>query len=127
MRALLDTSYFIGAEMGRPMARPTGLDETEVSVVTLAELTIGVLRATEEDRPARLATLSRVEANWEPLGIDAEVARTFARIVADLRGRGRRAPVLDLLLAATAMVEGIPVVTQDRDYDAIEGLTVIKV
>jgi predicted nucleic acid-binding protein len=126
VRALLDTSYFIGEQTGRPMARPAGLDATEVSVATLAELTIGVLRATEENRAARLATLSRVEANWQPLGIDAEVARTFARIVADLRGRGRRAPVLDLLVAATAMVEGIPVVTQDRDYDAIEGLTVIR-
>jgi predicted nucleic acid-binding protein len=127
VRALLDTSYFIGEETGRPMQPMTGVDQTEVSVVTLAELTIGALRATDADRPARLATLTRVEANWEPLGVDADVARTFGRIMADLRNRGRRAPVLDALLAATAMVEGIPVVTQDRDYDAIEGLQVIRI
>jgi predicted nucleic acid-binding protein len=127
VRALLDTSYFIGEETGRPMDRLAGVHETEVSVVTLAELTIGVLRARQEERPARLATLTRLEANWEPLGIDADVARTFARIVTDLRGRGRRAPALDMLLAATALVHDIPVVTQDRDYDAIDGLTVIRV
>jgi predicted nucleic acid-binding protein len=47
--------------------------------------------------------------------------------VAELRGKRRRVPVLDALLAATALVEGIPVVTQDRDYEAIVGLRVIRV
>ena len=36
-------------------------------------------------------------------------------------------PVLDALVAATALVEGIPVVTQDRDYEAIDGVEVIRV
>jgi predicted nucleic acid-binding protein len=34
---------------------------------------------------------------------------------------------LDALVAATAVVEKIPVVTQDRDYDAIPGVDVIRV
>jgi predicted nucleic acid-binding protein len=59
--------------------------------------------------------------------VDAEVARTFARIVADLRSRQRRVPILDALVAATAIVEQIPVVTQDRDYEAIPGVEVIRV
>jgi predicted nucleic acid-binding protein len=36
-------------------------------------------------------------------------------------------PVLGALVAATALVEQIPVVTQDRDYDAIPGVGVIRV
>jgi predicted nucleic acid-binding protein len=127
MRALLDTSFFVAAETGRARGEATGVDETEVSVVTLAELTVGVLLATEEDRPRRLATLSAVESTWDPLPVDADVARAFARIVADLRSRQRRVPMLDALLAATAMVEGIPVITQDRDYEAIPGVEVIVV
>jgi hypothetical protein len=61
------------------------------------------------------------------LPIDAEVARQFARIVAALRASGRRVPVLDALVAATAIVEQIPVVTQDNDYEAIPGVEVIRV
>ncbi len=59
--------------------------------------------------------------------IDAEVARQFARIVADLRTSQRRVPILDALVAATAAVEQMPVVTQDHDYDAIPGIEVIRV
>jgi predicted nucleic acid-binding protein len=61
------------------------------------------------------------------LPVDAEVARQFARIVAALRTDGRRIPILDALIAATALVEQIPVVTQDQDYGAIQGVEVIQV
>ncbi|MDA8034990.1 MAG: VapC toxin family PIN domain ribonuclease, partial [Actinomycetota bacterium] len=40
---------------------------------------------------------------------------------------GRRVPILDALVAATAIVEQIPVVTQDNDYAAIPGVEVIRV
>jgi predicted nucleic acid-binding protein len=127
MRALLDTSFFVATESGRPLREIDQVTQTEVSVVTLAELTVGVLMAADPDRPVRMATLSAVESTWDPLPIDAEVAREFARIVAALRAGRRRVPVLDALLAATAAVEQIPVVTQDRDYDAIPGVEVIRV
>ena len=127
MKALLDTSFFIARESGRPLGETPGITETEVSVITLAELTVGVLMASEANRPDRLATLSAVESTWDPLPVDAEVARVFARIVAGLRTRRRRVPVLDALLAATAVVEGIPIVTQDRDYEAIPGVKIIQV
>ncbi|MGH2707139.1 MAG: PIN domain-containing protein [Actinomycetota bacterium] len=127
MRALLDTSFFVASEVGRPRAELTGIEETEISVVTLAELTIGVLVAANEDRPSRLATLSAVESTWDPLPVDAEVARAFAGIVAELCSQRRRVPVLDALIAATAVAEDISVVTQDRDYEGIPGLKVIRV
>ena len=104
-----------------------GVTETEVSVVTLAKLTVGVLMADDEERSGRVATLSAVESTWDPLPIDAEVARRFARIVAALRADGRRVPILDALVAATAIAEQIPVVTQDGDYEAIPGVEVIRV
>jgi predicted nucleic acid-binding protein len=127
VRALLDTSFFVARESGRPLGEMERVTETEVSVVTLAELTVGVLMADDDDRSARVATLSAVESTWDPLPIDAEVARQFARIVAALRAGGRRVPILDALVAATAIVEQIPVVTQDNDYEAIPGVEVIRV
>ena len=127
MRALLDTSFFVATESGRPLGEMDGVTETEVSVVTLAELTLGVLMANDDDRPARVTTLSAVESTWDPLPVDAEVARQFARIAAALRADRRRVPILDVLVAATAIAEQIPVVTQDHDYDAIPGVEVIRV
>jgi len=127
VRALLDTSFFVATESGRPLGEMPDVTRTDVSVVTVAELTVGVLVANDADRPTRLATLSAVESTWDPLPVDVEVARAFARIVAALRADGRRVPILDALVAATAIVERIPVVTQDRDYDAIPGVGVIRV
>lgn len=127
MRAILDTSFFVATESGRPLGKMEGVTETEVSVVTLAELTVGVLMANDDDRPTRVATLAAVESTWDPLPVDTEVARQFARIAAALRAGGRRVPILDALVAATAIVEQIPVVTQDNDYEAIPGVEVIRV
>lgn len=127
MRALLDASFFVATASGRSIGEMEGVTQTEVSVVTLAELTVGVLMANDDDRPERVATLSAVESTWDPLPIDAEVARQFARIAASLRASGRRVPILDALVAATAIVEQIPVVTQDNDYETIPGVEVIRV
>ena len=127
MKALLDTSFFVAAESGRPLGEMPGVTETEVSVVTLAELTLGVLVANDSNRARRVATLSAVESTWDTLPVDAEVARAFAQIVAALRAGQRRVPILEALIAATAIVAQVPVVTQDRDYDAIPDLQVIRV
>jgi predicted nucleic acid-binding protein len=127
MRALLDTSFFVATESARPLGDMRAVTETEISVVTLAELTVGVLMANDADRSARVATLSAVESTWDPLPVDTEVARQFAHIAAALRASRRRVPILDALVAATAVVEQIPVVTQDRDYNAIPGVAVIRV
>jgi hypothetical protein len=127
VNVLLDTSFFVATESGRPMEALPDVDATEVSVVTVAELTLGVLLADDDVRADRVATLAAVESTWTPLPVDAEVGRAFARIVADLRRRDSRVPVLDALIAATALVHGLPVVTQDRDYEAIEGLRVFLV
>lgn len=40
---------------------------------------------------------------------------------------GRLMPVNDSWIAATAIALGVPVVTQDDDYDGAPGLDVIKV
>src|SRR5262249_14295960 len=107
MRALFDTSVFVAQETGRPVETPEGVDEGVVSVVTVAELTTGVLQAADEHRATRLATLTTVESSWDPLPVDVDVARRFGELVADLRRRGRKVPILDGLIAATAMAQGI--------------------
>jgi predicted nucleic acid-binding protein len=93
-------------------------DEAAISVATLAELHYGVLAAkTEEIRRLRLQRLGQVEATFQPLSIDAEVARAFARVAHTVKKAGRqpRARVMDLWIAATALAHGIPLYTHNHD------------
>jgi predicted nucleic acid-binding protein len=122
---LLDTSVFIARESGRPLASLP--DEGRVSVITVAELRIGVLVADDASiRAQRLATLSEVEA-LEPLPVDDAAARAFAEIVADARSRGKRPRILDALIAATARSRAMPVYTQDADFEDMAGVDVVRV
>jgi predicted nucleic acid-binding protein len=98
-----------------------------VSVITVAELRIGVLVAEDPAvRAQRLATLSEVEA-LEPLPVDDAAARAFAEIVADARRRGKRPRILDALIAATARSRSMPVYTQDADFEDLVGVDVVRV
>jgi len=64
----------------------------------------------------------------DPVPIDHEVAQAWARLRVRLRDAGKRMPVNDSWIAATAIALGLPVVSQDADYDvSVEGLEVIHV
>ena len=98
-----------------------------MSVITVGELRLGVLAADDGlTRARRLETLSRAEA-LEPLPLDARVAHAWATLRLALRDAGKRMPLNDSWIAATAMANRIPVVSQDDDYDEVPGLTVIRV
>ncbi len=125
-RAIADTSVFIARESGRPLAELP--DEIAVSVITGAELELGVLRATDSVvRATRLATLASVRTEYPLLPIDDQTASCFARIAdAELRD-GRRLRRHDTWIAATALRHGVPVVTQDPDFTAFSSVEVIRV
>lgn len=124
--ALADTSLFIAQEQRRAV-RDEPPAAVAVSVVTVAELRLGVLAAPDDEtRARRLDTLSRADA-LEPLPIDREVAGAWASLRVALRNAGRRMPLNDSWIAATAVAHGLPVVTQDDDYDGVPGLAVIRV
>jgi predicted nucleic acid-binding protein len=126
MKGLVDTSVFIAREAGRPLESLP--DEPAVSVVTLAALHLGVLRARDaQTRARRLRTVSRVEREYDAIPIDAEVARTFASIIGDARAAGRRPHVMDVWIAATAVRHGLVVFTQDADFADIPLVKVQRV
>ena len=109
---------FIASEHGRELARERIPEESAISVVTLAELELGVQMATTEAaRAARLRTLQQVRAEYIALPIDEPVASRFAELVATLRRRGLRANIQDTWIGATALAHDVPVYTQDRDFD----------
>jgi len=126
LRGLLDTSVFIAAEAGRTLRNLP--DESAISVITLAELHLGVLLAKDgPTRARRLRTVTRVERELEAIPIDSEVAHTFASIVAEARAAGRRPRVMDTWIAATGLRHGLVVFTRDADFADIPQVQVQKV
>lgn len=126
-RGLLDTSVFIANESGRELDEAALPDQGAISPITVAELHVGVLAATDVDtRARRLATLEAV-ADVETLPIDNSVAAAWALLRVHLAESKRRLNVNDLWIGATALAHDVPVVTQDDDFDPIEGVSGLEI
>ena len=113
-RGLIDTSVVIDLESIAPADLPA---EIAVSAVTMAELAAGP-HATQDpaERARRQDRLQRAEATFDPLPMDAAVARAYGRVYAAVvaagrKARGRRA--VDLLIAATALALNLPLYTRN--------------
>jgi len=127
-RGLLDTSVVIDLADLDVEDLP---QECLISAITLAELSVGALVATNAgQRAGRQAHLQQAEADFDPVPFDAGCARAFGRVAASLRRPGRkpRARAYDALIAATAIAYDVPVYTRNPDdFAGISGLTVLAV
>jgi len=129
-QGLLDTSVLVAIENGRSLRSEAMPKTTAISVVTKAELRVGIFAAEDiETRDRRLMTFelaNRILA----LPIDEAVSRAWAQMRAYVGASGQKVGVSDMWIAATAAAHEIPVFTQDGDFDALNGvagLTVIPV
>jgi tRNA(fMet)-specific endonuclease VapC len=99
-----------------------------ISVITLAELSVGPLVTDDErERARRTAQVQQAEADFDPIPFDSAAARAFGAVAASLRrsGRKRSARALDALIAATAIANGLPLYTCNPiDFAAIDGLDI---
>jgi predicted nucleic acid-binding protein len=129
-RGLLDTSVLVAQESGRALHRERLPEKAAISIVTKAELRLGVLAAADvKIRDRRLGTLDSI-AEMTVLPIWGGVERIWAGMRAYLAASERSVRVNDLWIAATAAACGMPVLTQDRDFyglSGVNGLTVIEV
>lgn len=123
-RGLIDTSVVIDLQEIDPADLPV---EVAVSAVTLAELAAGPhATADTAERANRQDRLQRAEATFEPLPVDAAVARAYGRVYAAVarsgrKARGRRA--FDLLIAATALAAELPLYTRNpNDFGELDSL-----
>ncbi len=118
---VLDTSVFIANETGRALDESAIPEVVATTVITLAELNAGILAAgSAEIRARRLATLDAV-ADIAALPADEDAARVWARLRVYLAETGRRMGINDLWIAAIAVSRGLPVITQDDDFAALDG------
>jgi len=102
-----------------------------ITAVTLAELSVGRLVASnDEERAARQAHLQQAEAVFESLAFDSNAARALGQVAASLRRRGRKssARAYDAVIAATAVANSLGVHTcNPKDFAGIDDLTVVPV
>jgi len=128
---LLDTGIFIAREVARPLGQLP--DRVAVSVISLGELELGVLAADDGEVRARRADTLALARKSDPIPVSESVMTAWAHLVNDCCRAGLQHTVrlTDALIAATAVAHGLPVVTQDADFDQMANahhlLRVIKV
>lgn len=113
---ILDTSVLVGRERG--VAAMEGLiapgDDVAIAAVTVAELLVGVQRATGAQREARRVQVEAILAVVPRLDYGLDIARSHAALLAHVGAAGRPRGAHDLIIAATAHAHGRTVVTLDR-------------
>jgi predicted nucleic acid-binding protein len=113
-RGLVDTSVVIDLDVIDPARLP---HELAISAVTLAELAAGPHATSDRQEQARRQDrLQRTEATFEPLPVDANVARAYGRVYAAVAAAGRKARgrrTTDLFIAATALAADLPLYTRN--------------
>lgn len=106
-------------------------DEPSITVITLAELSVGPLVAVDEqERADRQARLQQAKADFDPLPFDVAAARAFGQVAAELRRGGGEASAraYDALIAATASANDLPPYTcSPADFLGISRLRVVPV
>ncbi len=121
-RGLLDTSVMIAVEAGRPVDYDAMPLQQFVCAISLGELYFGVHAAPNaETRAARVGTLESI-ASLSALPVNASAAAHWGRLRLRLRDEGRRINVNDLWIAAVALAHGMPVITQDDDFNILSDL-----
>lgn len=129
MRYLVDADWLIDAAIGRPHAQRT-LDRLSdeglaVSIIAVAEIYEGAFGT--PDPQATLAGLRDFLSDFAILPLTDPIVEHFARLRAALRQQGQLIPDMDLLIAATALVEDLMLVTRNmRHFERIAGLTLYQ-
>jgi predicted nucleic acid-binding protein len=127
-QGLLDTSVVIDHDMLDSARLP---EESAISAVTLAELAAGPHATNDaEERARRQDRLQWAASTWDAFPFDAEAARMYGRMFAAARSAGQtsRARLADLLIAASAAANALPLYTRNpSDFRALERLLKVVV
>jgi predicted nucleic acid-binding protein len=123
-RYLLDTSAVIAIGRGELDELRERADAATICALTVCGLHHGVLAASDDRRPGRLALLAWVERTFRPLPIDERVAPAYGRLATAARTARRdvRRGTADLLIAATAETHGLTLLTRDEKLARLPGL-----
>jgi predicted nucleic acid-binding protein len=116
MTVLLDTSFLIDLLSGEPAARSLAgatREPAAVSALSFYELLYALAS------PKKAARVEALAADYAVLPVDFDVCVMAASMQRVLRSAGETIPVLDALLAATAVLAEARIVTRDEHFHRI--------
>ena len=130
MRYLVDTDWGISYLHGLPQyaerLNVLLFDGVGISLISLAELYEGLLTSSTPEKDELI--LQDFLASVEPLTLDDETCRIFARERRRLRAAGTLIGDFDLLIGATALRHDLTLLTNNRrHFERIYGLTILSV
>jgi predicted nucleic acid-binding protein len=128
---LCDTSFVSVLQRGGSLSEwPTAVRDRlsnatlAMSVISLAELRDGHIYAGWGS--ARRARAEQLMASYLWVPLDMAIVDEWARMRADCRRRGVKVPHNDIWIAASATTRGWPLVSCDRDFDALAAVDHIR-
>lgn len=92
----------------------------ELPAIVLGEYRFGI--AHSRRRTAYEKWLEELIAATRVLPVEAVTSAHYAKVRAELKKAGRPIPSNDLWIAALCRQHGLPLMTQDRHFDAVQGL-----
>lgn len=123
---LMDTNVIIRILNGdeKLVKNLSVLDNLCTSVIVLGELFYGAEKSVRAEQNKQNA--KDFCSNFPILEIKDKVSEVYGYIKKDLLSHGNVLPENDMWIAATAIANKVSVITQDKHFESISGLSVIK-
>jgi len=124
---MLDTNVVSAFMHGRSAALDSRISAHEKAELCVSVVSYGETRYGLAQRPQAKRLAAAADALFDLVEIlpwTAEVARRYGEMRAQLRREGRMLQPLDTLIAAHALEMGATLVTSDRAFRFVTGLTV---
>lgn len=124
-RVLVDTNIYSLAMRGEQgtVESLRRIDHLFISTVSLGELFAGFRAGAREAENRRELAVFLDSPRVSALAIDEETAEFYAETLVRLRSQGTPIPTNDIWIAATAFQHGLKLLTRDRHFQQVPGLT----
>lgn len=117
MKYLLDTNIIVDHLRARKILSEDFLvSGAGISIITLGELIYGAYKSDNPQKSLQNLENSLKILNLDIINLNFEVVSEFSRIKVGLEKKGKRLEDFDLLIAATAKVNGFILVTGNKKH-----------
>lgn len=123
MKYLLDTDIVIDHLRRKNSIREEILDIGAISIITLGELIYGVYKSRDPQKSLVILNEDLQILDLKIMDINETIVAEFGKMKADLEIKGERLDDFDLLVAATAKMSNLILVTRNiKHFKRIKGL-----